>query len=157
MVRQPLSIFNFQFPSNFQFSIHKISLLSFQVGKFVGGMELKPGDIFHDARDFLLVGVLPEGVTGIGETETVGDDDHMVGGITLQTEVFVIGLLRGHDDGFTAIGLLHELQEHIKTFHIDIERAVWYYINHRCKVKMISLDSSLKVVELPLCRIVAVV
>ncbi len=120
-------------------------------------MKFEGRDVIHDAGYFLFVGVLPKGVAGGGELKTVADDKDMVGGVTLEAEVFEVGLLIGHDEGFDAIGLFEQLEKHIKTFNVDIERTIWYYINHRWKVHVVAFDSGLEVVELSLCGVVAVI
>ena len=113
-------------------------------------MEFKGRDVIHDTGYFLFVGVLPKGVAGGGELKPVADDKDMIGGVTLEAEIFEVGLLIGHDEGFDTIGLFEQLEKHIKTFNVDIKWTIWYYINHRWKVHVVTFDSGLEVVELSL-------
>ena len=120
-------------------------------------MEFKAGNIVHDASHFLFVGILPNGVARGREFEFVADNEHVVGGVALQTKVFEIGLLGSHNHRFNAVSLLEELKEHVETFDIDIERTVGNHIDHRREVEVMATDGSLEVVELTLSRIVTVV
>ena len=66
-------------------------------------------------------------------------------------------MLVSHDEGLHPIGLFEQLQQHVKPLDIDVEGAVRHHIDHRREVQMVAFHGCLKVVELSLCRIVAVV
>jgi hypothetical protein len=66
-------------------------------------MKFQTRHIFHDASHLLLAGILPESVTGDRKFETFIHNNHMIGGITLKVEKFIVGVNGSHNKRLHAI------------------------------------------------------
>ena len=81
----------------------------------------------------------------------------MIGSITFEAEILEVSLLSDHDDWFHTILLLHESEQQVETFDVDVVGRVGHNPHHRGQLHGAALHGRLEVVELSLGGIVAVV